>query len=183
MARPREEASHPILSATHFPHHPVAALLCALRARLGNIARPLQIYVFDHSQAVVRDAWLGVLRQAKATGWIDGCFIDRGNTNATTGQGGSAHWDLTPEQKAAWDAGHARLLAASGALFAEGVVMANNQNYPGVNGRMYESFGNDFQGVGTAALAAAASGLRAPGHLAAAPHALGPASRRCRVLL
>lgn len=95
----------------------------------------------------MRDAWLDVLRVAKASGFVDGCFIDRGNTNASDGTGGAHNWKLTPAQKRNWDAGHASLLAESGAIFHDGVVVGNNQNYPGVNGRMYESFGNDFQGV------------------------------------
>jgi len=57
----------------------------------------------------------------QATGYIDGCFLDRGNTNATTGAGGSHNWNLTDAKKAAWDAGHAELLMKVGLVLDKGL--------------------------------------------------------------
>ena len=64
------------------------------------------VHVFDHAQRKMRELFLGVLRRAKASGAIDGCFLDRGNTNATSGLGGAHGWKLSAARKAAWDAGH-----------------------------------------------------------------------------
>ena len=38
-----------------------------------------------------------------------------------------------------------QVLQAAGELFSDGVVLGNNADFPGVNGRMIESFGSDFQ--------------------------------------
>ena len=101
------------------------------------------LHVFDLANGAAREAWLDVLRDARAAG-IDGAFVDRGNTNATAGTGGAHGWNLSAAHKAAWDAGHVAMLQEAGKIFANGVVIGNNQYYPGVNGRMFESFGNDF---------------------------------------
>jgi hypothetical protein len=103
------------------------------------------VHVFDHAQAQMRALFLGVLQRAKASGAIDGCFLDRGNTNATAGAGGAHGWKLSAARKVAWDAGHMEVLQSAGQLFSDGVVLGNNADFPGVNGRMIESFGNDFQ--------------------------------------
>ncbi len=103
------------------------------------------VHVFDHSQPKMRELFLGVLRRAKASNAIDGCFLDRGNTNATAGAGGAHGWKLGANRKAAWDAGHMEVLQSAGQIFADGVVLGNNADFPGVNGRMIESFGNDFK--------------------------------------
>eukprot|EP01050_Picozoa_sp_SAG11_P028392 SAG11_NODE_7569_length_1122_cov_0.881438_1_plen_296_part_01 len=103
------------------------------------------VHVFDHAQTQMRALFLGVLRRAKASGAIDGCFLDRGNTNATAGAGGAHGWKLSAARKAEWDAGHMEVLQAAGQLFSDGVVLGNNADFSGVNGRMIESFGNDFQ--------------------------------------
>jgi hypothetical protein len=104
-----------------------------------------RVHVFDHAQPKMRELFLGVLRRAKASGAIDGCFLDRGNTNATAGAGGAHGWKLSAARKAAWDAGHMQILQSAGQLFADGVVLGNNADFPGVNGRMIESAFSDFK--------------------------------------
>lgn len=103
------------------------------------------VHVFDHAQPQMRELFLGVLQRAKASNVIDGCFLDRGNTNATAGAGGAHGWRMGASRKAAWDAGHMEVLQLAGRLFSDGVVLGNNADFSGVNGRMIESFGNDFQ--------------------------------------
>ena len=103
------------------------------------------VHVFDHAQPRMRELFLGVLRRAKASGAIDGAFLDRGNTNASAAQGGAHGWKLSAARKVAWDKGHMEVLRSAGQLFSDGVVIGNNADFQGVNGRMIESFGSDFQ--------------------------------------
>jgi hypothetical protein len=104
-----------------------------------------QVHIFDHAQPAMRALFMSVLEGAQQSGAVDGCFLDRGNTNASAGAGGAHGWHLSAARKAAWDAGHMLVLQAAGELFSEGVVLGNNADFRGVNGRMIESFGNDFQ--------------------------------------
>eukprot|EP00051_Salpingoeca_urceolata_P009001 m.110546 g.110546 ORF g.110546 m.110546 type:complete len:386 (-) comp16053_c0_seq2:194-1351(-) len=118
-----------------------------LRSQSGDFAyinvpgSTSKIHVFDLANPTMQQVFLDVLRKAKASGYIDGCFLDRGNTNATRGTGGAHGWNLTAAKAAAWDRGHAFVLSEAGKIFSDGVVIGNNQDYSGVNARMFEMFG------------------------------------------
>lgn len=49
---------------------------------------PDLVHIFDHANPKMRSLFLQVLQNASDSGVIDGCFLDRGNTNATLGAGG-----------------------------------------------------------------------------------------------
>jgi len=86
-------------------------------------------HVFDLSVEGCRGAWLAVLHNAKASGAIDGAFLDRGNYVGSVIKG------LSPARQAAWDAGHDIIEAGAQAIFNGSVVILNNANSPKVSAR------------------------------------------------
>ena len=89
--------------------------------------------VFDFGQAVVRDFWASDCINATKTGYVDGCFADR------AGESGFQHNTLSPETEAAYKAGHVKVLQQLQAS-VPGVVIANNDQVPGVKATMMEGF-------------------------------------------
>lgn len=94
-----------------------------------------KVHIFDLANQDMREAWLDVLRNAKAGG-ADGAFLDRGNSLASM-------WDLSEEHAKAWDAGHVHIVEEAGKIFNDGVVIGNDAYIGGVNGRMFEVFGHN----------------------------------------
>lgn len=96
--------------------------------------------VFDFGQQVVRDFWASDCINATKTGFIDGCFVDRAGEDTFGGN------KLTPEVAKAYAEGHIKV-AVQLQNSVPGVVIANNDQIPGVKATMLEGFQANEQSI------------------------------------
>ena len=83
-----------------------------------------------------------------ATGNISGIFVDSANLQVGDGQWMSCNGKLPKAKSEAWNAAHKALLPHAQRIFDNtkggGVVLANNMDIAGVNGRFFEQFVGGF---------------------------------------
>ena len=101
--------------------------------------------MFDHSQNETRNLWLNTIKYALSHEWVDGAFTDRGRAQLQNDVG---CYNWTQKQITDWNNGHK--LAIQGAMDIvknqrpnRGLVVPNNANIDGVNGRFWENFRQD----------------------------------------
>ena len=92
------------------------------------------LLVFDFSQQVVRDFWASECINVTKTGFVDGCFSDRSD-------GDPSCPFKTPEDKAAFEAGHLKVHQDLQKALGNGVLIANHGfTMPGVGAVQIEGF-------------------------------------------
>ena len=97
--------------------------------------------IFDLTQPEMVKRWLATAASAKATGAIDGLFVDSGNLKVGPSGGFESGCKLTRDKAARWNAAHAALLPAAQQVFGDdGIVFANNMDFPDTAGRFFEFF-------------------------------------------
>lgn len=96
--------------------------------------------VYDLSDEQARALWLESATSMLNNSWVDGIFADRGRASAFVDL---KEANITDAHRAAWDNGHAAMMAQTTELATKfaggrGIVIANGADIQGVNARMFE---------------------------------------------
>lgn len=107
--------------------------------------------IFDLSQPEMVERWLQEMVVVPlATGNVSGIFVDSANLQVGDGQWMNCNGNLPKAKSEAWNAAHKALLPHAQTLIDNtnggGVVLANNMDIEGVNGRFFEQFVGGFDG-------------------------------------